>query len=146
MKKNLRYIAWTSLAMLFTLLSFHSCNENHQVVPNVYVDFSININDPEYTDLNVPGNSITVTGGVNGIIIYRISQDEFAAYDRTCTHNVEENCRVVVDENINFVVDSMCCGSKFLLLDGSVYEGEAIYPLKSYRTSFDGSTYLRVYN
>lgn len=146
MKKNHRYIIWINMVMLFTLLSFHSCNENHQVVPNVYVDFTIMLTDPEFNALNVPGNSITVTGGVNGIIIYRISQDEFAAYDRTCTHNVDDSCQVQVDETLLFAVDSMCCGSKFLLLDGSVYEGEAIYPLKSYRTSFDGSTYLRVYN
>jgi len=134
-----------SFLLIFTLATFFSCNENQQVVPNVYVDFTIMLTDPEYNALTVPGNSLTVTGGVNGIIIYRISQDEFAAYDRTCTHNVEENCRVQVDETLLFAVDSMCCGSKFLLLDGSAYEGEAIYPLKAYRTYYDG-TYLRVYN
>ncbi len=127
----------------FTILV--SCNSNHQVVPNVYVDFSIRLMDPEFNSLMIPGNSLNVTGGVNGIVIYRISQDEFAAYDRTCTHDVTENCRVFVDETLLYAVDSACCGSKFLLLDGSVAEGIAVYPLKQYRTYFDGYT-LRVYN
>ena len=143
--KNLRLmIAGFNIFLLFLLLP-SSCDENQQVVPNVYVDFTIMLSDPDYNTLLIPGNSLNVTGGVNGIIIYRISQDEFAAYDRTCTHNVDENCKVTVDESLVFAVDTACCGSKFLLLDGSAYEGTAIYPLKAYRTYFDG-TYLRVYN
>lgn len=122
-----------------------SCNDKNQIVPNVYVNFYISIYDPEFTTLLSPGNSITVTGGVNGILIYRISSDEFAAYDRTCTYNVTDNCRIVVDEDLNFATDSMCCNSRFLLLDGSVNSGPATYPLKRYQTSFDGN-YLHVYN
>ncbi len=137
----IRYILGISL-ILFTL---NACDSAHQVVPNVYVDFSIRLMDPEFNSLTIPGNSLTVTGGVNGIIIYRISQDEFAAYDRTCTHDVNENCKVYVDETKLFAVDTACCGTKFLLLDGSVSEGVATYPLKRYRTYFDGYT-LRVYN
>jgi nitrite reductase/ring-hydroxylating ferredoxin subunit len=144
MKNLLRIsIVFNIFVILFLLPS--SCDENQQVVPNVYVDFTVMLSDPEYNSLLIPGNSLNVTGGVNGIIIYRISQDEFAAYDRTCTHDVTENCRVFVDETLVFAVDTACCGSKFLLLDGSAYEGTAVYPLKAYRTYFDG-TFLRVYN
>ena len=131
--------------LLFFVLITQACNENNKIVPNVYVNFYLSVYDPEFTALLSPGNSIYVTGGVNGILIYRISQDEFAAYDRTCTYNVEENCKIVVDDSNNFAVDSMCCSSKYLLLDGSVTEGPATYPLKRYQTYFDG-TNLHVYN
>ncbi|MCF8456249.1 MAG: hypothetical protein K9H62_09995 [Bacteroidales bacterium] len=114
-------------------------------VDSVYVNFTIAVFDPEYAALLVPGNSITVIGGANGILIYRISDTDFAAYDRTCTYPVEENCQVKVDNSGVFAVDTLCCKSKYLLLDGSVVRGPATYPLKSYRTSFDG-TYLRVFN
>lgn len=131
--------------LLFFIFITQACNDNNKIVPNVYVNFYLSVYDPEFTDLLSPGNSIYVTGGVNGILIYRISQDEFAAYDRTCTYNVEENCRIVVDDTKNFAIDSMCCSSKFLLLDGSVTDGPATYPLKRYQTYFDG-TNLHVYN
>jgi len=133
------------LFMLILVVFIKGCDDKNQIVPNVYVNFYISVFDPEFSTLLSPGNSITVTGGVNGILIYRISSDEFAAYDRTCTYNVSDNCRIVVDDDINFATDSMCCNSRFLLLDGSVIEGPATYPLKRYQTNFDGN-YLHVYN
>jgi len=137
-----------SLKILLTIILLQniiSCDSKHQVVPNVYVNFYLSIFDPEFNDLAAPGNSIYVTGGVNGIVIYRVSQDEFVAYDRTCTYQVEENCRITTDDTGLFATDTTCCESKFLLLDGSVQEGPAMYMLKEYQTTFDG-TYLHVFN
>ncbi len=133
------------LTFILLVSGINSCNDKDHVVPYRYVNFSISIYDPEFVTLTSPGNSITVTGGVNGIVIYRISETDFAAYDRTCTYQVEENCQVSVDNTGVFAVDSVCCSSEFLLLDGSVTNGPATYPLKPYNTSFDG-TYLRVFN
>ena len=133
------------LTVFFISQLFFSCNDKNQVVPYVYVNFTISIYDPEFITLTSPGNSITVTGGVNGILIYRISETDFAAYDRTCTYQVEENCQIKVDDSGVFANDTLCCHSQFLLLDGSVTKGPATYPLKRYNTSFNG-TYLRVYN
>lgn len=133
------------LTLLFLVSCISSCNDKNQVVPYIYVNFTLSVFDPEFADLVVPGNSITVTGGVNGILIYRISEVDFAAYDRTCTYDIEEGCQVKVDDSGIFAVDTLCCHSQYLLLDGSVTRGPATYPLKRYNTSFDG-TYLRVYN
>lgn len=133
------------LTLFFALFLFTECNDYKDVVPNVYVNFYVTLADPEFAPLHTPGNSVMVTGGVNGIIIYRIDSEEFAAYDRTCTYQVEENCRIVPDETGLFAVDTVCCHSEFLLLDGSVTKGPAEYPLKRYQTSFDGYA-LHVYN
>ena len=142
---DLNKITKVLLTLFFIVFAQYSCNDKNQVVPYVYVNFSLNIYDPEFANLVVPGNSITVTGGVNGIVIYRVSETDFVAFDRTCTYQVEENCQVQVDESGVYAVDSVCCYSKFLLLDGSVIEGPATYPLKQYNTSFNGN-YLRVFN
>ena len=130
---------------LILIVNINSCDDKHQVVPNVYVNFYISIYDPEFIELAAPGNSISVTGGVNGVLIYRVSQDEFVAYDRTCTFSVADNCQIITDETGLFASDTICCQSKFLLLDGSITDGPATYPLKKYRTTFDG-TYLHVFN
>jgi len=95
--------------------------------------------------LSVPGGWTYVNGGSRGIIIYRVSNDQFNAYDRHCTYDSSNSCALVsVDvTNINGLDD--CCGSKFLLTDGSITNGPANLPLKKYQTNFDGQV-LRVFN
>ena len=126
-------------------VNFFSCNNNQDPIPYEYVDFTIDLNKPDYFDLKVPGNYINVTGGYRGIIIYRSSIDEFKAYERTCTYDI--NCRVDVDEYAMNMVDS-CCGSQFSLgLDGVVSKGPATLPLRQYKTIyFPNSNTLRITN
>ncbi len=141
--RRLRIFLTVSLLVLITT----NCADKNNVVPNVYVNFYVNLADPDFSTLNSPGNSVFVSGGVNGIVIYNINSEEFAAYDRTCTNNVEDNCSVTLDETGVFVVDTMCCHSEYFLLDGSVSKGPATYPLKRYRTYYDPAlTTLHVYN
>ncbi|MCX6257666.1 MAG: hypothetical protein NTW49_07215 [Bacteroidia bacterium] len=132
-----KIIFFLLIASLF--LSFFSCNKKDEV-PYVPVNFSIQLNDPDFSILNSVGNFVYVTGGVNGIIIYRVSGDQFMAYDRTCTFRPMDNCRVTVEQTHTFAVCKDCCSSKFLLLDGSVTQGPASVPLKQYQTSFNGVT------
>jgi len=146
LKMNLRRLR-TFLTVSLLLAITVNCNDKNSVVPNVRVNFYLNLNDPDFSTLNSPGNSVFVSGGVNGIVIYRIDSEEFGAYDRTCTYNVEDNCAVVLDETGVFAADTLCCGSEYLLLDGSATTGPATLPLKRYRTTFDaGMNTVHVYN
>ncbi|MEW6469288.1 MAG: hypothetical protein AB1458_10200 [Bacteroidota bacterium] len=123
-----------------------ACNREKDEVPDVHVDFYINTTDPGFIDLNSVGGWVYVTGGSKGIIIYRKSVNEFMAYDRHCTYQPSNACsRCEVDTTNNLFVFDNCCGSKFLITDGSVQQGPAHVPLKAYRTSFDGLM-LHVYN
>ena len=88
-----------------------------------------------------------------GIIVYRMTQDEFKAYERTPTYKpdscsifepVEKFTKIVVDESGIMAIDT-CSGSQYILLDGSVAVGPATYPLFAFRTSYDGET-LHIYN
>jgi nitrite reductase/ring-hydroxylating ferredoxin subunit len=106
-------------------------------VPNVAVNFSIDINNPQYVNLTVPTGWMYVTGGYHGIIIYRVSQDQFNAYDRTCTYN---NAGIVQVEKSSLIAIDSSCGSTFTLLSGAAQHGPATLPLKQYQTSFDGTT------
>ena len=113
-------------------------------IPLVPVNIIIYANDPEFINVAVPGGWDYITGGSQGIIIYRKSNDEFTALDRHSTFEPGENCRVEVDATGIKVVDP-CSDSEFLLFDGSVTKGPASIPLKQYRTEFDGSV-LRIFN
>jgi len=135
----------TLLLVLFVLALISCRKEQQGGVPLTTVDFQINVNNPAYVDLTVPGGWLYLTGGSLGIIVYRKSMDEFVAMDRHCTYQPAELCRVHVDESEVIASDTTCCGSSFLLLDGSVTEGPAALGLQRYNTNFNGTT-LRIFN
>jgi len=134
---------------IFILLSFLllvSCNGyEHETIPTVQVDFSIYPNDVTYYSLNHYGGHMYFTGGVRGIIIYRLDQYTFMAYDRACPYDWEDDDSWIWVEESGLTLIDSCCGSRFNVLDGSVVNGPAIYSLKHYSTTFDGVK-LRVYN
>lgn len=114
-------------------------------VPLSLVDISINVNNPAYSDLAVPGGWIYLSGGSLGLIVYRSGPDSFVAMDRHCPYQPADLCRVFVDESEITALDTACCHSSFLITDGSVVQGPAALNLQRYNTSFNGTT-LRIYN
>ncbi len=132
-----------STAALVLVLA--SCKKDRQDgVPLTGVDISINLNLPAYNDLMVSGGWVYLTGGSQGLIVYRFS-DEFVALDRHCPHQPENLCRVVMDEGGVTASDTACCHSQFSVLDGTVLQGPAATSLRRYNTTFNG-TVLRIYN
>ena len=114
-------------------------------VPLTPVDISININNPSYADLQVPGGWLYLSGGSMGLIVYRTSMESFAAMDRHCPYNPALLCRVFVDESQLFAEDTACCHSRFQITDGGVVQGPAAASLQRYNTTFNGTT-LRIFN
>ncbi len=133
-------------ALSFLLFITKSCKDKDDIVPYAYVNFYVYINEPDFFELNAIGNSVAVSGGVSGIIIYRVSENQFKAYDRTCTYEPSNPCELidVYEQGGPLAVDS-CCGSKFLLTDGSVIEGPALLSLREYNANFDGNA-IHIYN
>ena len=131
---------------LFISFVFFGCSKNNDSnIPLVTVNVIIHINDPAYNMLTVPGGWTYINGGSRGIIIYRASNDAFKAYDRHCTYDSSNSCALVSVDLSNITGFDDCCGSKFILTDGSVTQGPANLPLKQYQTSFDGNE-LRIFN
>lgn len=139
----------TKILVIVLLLSIFStsCKEetNNNQIPNVYVNFYFSLSDPEFASLNSIGNSVYVTGGVKGIIIHRVTFDEFTAFDRVSSYKPENFCVVKVDSVPYYAYDP-CSMSKFSLIDGAPVRGPAISPLKKYNTQFDGNMSVHVFN
>lgn len=146
------------LITIALVLILSSCNKKNDVIPDVYVDFTLNINDPQFVTLSGIGNHVIVTsqtnnGGThsagydyNGIIVYTSDIDIFNAYDRTCPHDYAVN-GLSIKVNIDFTI-AVCpkCGTTYgLSAGGTPVSGVGKYPLKNYKTSFDGM-YIRVWN
>jgi nitrite reductase/ring-hydroxylating ferredoxin subunit len=137
-------------APAFTLLLcmglFASCDKQRTTgVPPVNIDISINVNLPEYANLQVPGGWVYLTGGSQGIIVYRANAESFTAVDRHCPYQPENLCRVTVDVSNVIARDTACCHSAYLLFDGSVTQGPSSFNLTRYQTNWNGTT-LRIYN
>lgn len=136
----------TLFYMATALVLATSCKKDNTTgVPPVQLDVSINITLPEYVDLQVVGGWVYLTGGSQGLIVYRTSQDGFIALDRHCPYQPENFCRVYVDESEVIARDTACCHSAFLIVNGQPTEGPSSFPLKSYNTTFNG-TMLRIYS
>lgn len=131
----------------FIFLGFWSCskdkNNNYVDIPDVYVNFYL---QPDGIDF-LPSNSwkIYEYEGYRGVLIYRIDQFTFNAYEMTCPYDAAEECaRVQVDASGILLIDS-CCMSTYNILDGMPAGGPTTLPLKQYFTEYNGLQ-LHVYN
>lgn len=138
MIRNITYILLFIVLVTLPL----SCGKEDHPVPDYWVNFTINLESTQYIELNGIGGWAYFSGGYKGVIIYRWSFDEFKAFDRACPHHPYEACGVV-DVTDPPIATCECCGSQYLLIDGSVVEGPSKYPLKQYRTFFQ-DPYLQV--
>ena len=142
-----------SLLMLLPLL-FTGCKEPlvNPNYPTGIIDFTIDLNRPIYYDLRIVSGFMYLTANAEstsrGVIVYRLSQEEFRAYDRMPPNNPDcrdengEITRLYVD--FPFVMDD-CNDIKYNIINGELFEGEGIFPLIQYHTTFDGVP-LRVFN
>lgn len=133
-----------ALLCAFAALALTACRDTGSQIPLVAVDFTININEPQYFDLNVATGWVYITGGSRGIVIYRNSFDEFTAMDRHVPYNVQNGCAVTVADD-NVLLDDPCSESQWLIIDGTLVTGPAQASLKTYRTSW-ANPFLRIYN
>ena len=129
------------ISFLFGLLliSFISCSKTEDKVPYVPVNIQINLSNPEYINLNAIGNSIYVTGGYKGIILYRQSIDEIIAMDRACPY--DPDCSRVILDDTGIIATDTCCGSEYsVIMTGAVLKGPSEYPLRQYQCYFNQNT------
>lgn len=131
--------------VVFSVIIIQACHRQDQnSIPYVPVDIYIYASDPQFINLSVVSGWEYITGGSQGLIVYRRNADEFAAYDRHVPYHPEDNCVAEVDST-QITISDPCSGSSWLLYDGNVTRGPASLPLHSYRTAFDG-TVLHIYN
>lgn len=120
------------------IATFSHCTPDRGEDPIPYVPFSeilINLNLPAYVALKTNGGSMTIDGGVRGIILYRVDATTYLAYERNCSFQPYEACSTVDVHISNLYMFDPCCGSSFEFSDGYPLGGAAWRPLRQYRTS-----------
>jgi len=146
--------------IFFALIPYSCENEKNDVIPDVYVDFTMDLNDIEFVNLSSVFGSVYVNANTNnwgqkaagydgnGIIVFAGPAGEYYSYDRTCPHDYYTN-NLSVKVSVVDIIYAECprCKSRYALTNGGTPLSDAIskYPLKNYRTSYLGN-YLRVWN
>jgi len=135
------------VAGLILILFAAGCGkeDNHPEIPDVPVSFAIHPTSTEYNEISYIGGWIYLTGGYNGILVYRPEMTVFVAYDRACPYDFQENNARIVVEDSGITCVCPVCGSKYIITDGTPFEGPSRYVLKQYQTTYDGSL-LYIYN
>jgi len=137
--KKLTYILTISILVF-------SCNSKEDYIQNVYVDEYVNLNLPEYSELNTSGGAIFTEGGVEGIIIYHGVGDDYKVYDRNCSYQPSLSCSVIDSVNSGIAFCG-CCTSAFLISNtGESINAPALLPLKTYNWSLDDDNVMRIHN
>jgi len=140
-----------SLIITFSLL-FVSCKKKKNTqqqaehpVPYVPVDITIYPSDPLNFKLQGIGGWQYFNGGINGIIVYRKSQQEFIAIERTSSYLPDNAAAAVKVQSDNFTCKDTVSNSKWQIIDGTVTQGPAQWPLRLYSTNYDGNS-VRIRN
>lgn len=126
------------------LLSLVACSRDlsDDPIPIIpFADVVINLGLPDYFSLQTDGGFKELnTGGVRGIILYRVNSATYFAYERNCSFRPNEACATVNVHSSGLFMTDPCCNSSFNFSDGNPTGGPAWRQLQRYRTQLSGST------
>ena len=130
---------------LLFLWAFFACGDNsidnQGILPNVPVNETVYLNLPENTDLLVPGGWVYHKGGISGLIIYHVSQNNYLAYERAAPHLEPQACSRMFVENGTYMV-CPCDESKFSILNGGPLTDGIKYAARQYRVIVNGNSLI----
>jgi len=135
--------------LIAVILTFISCNSNdgdeYDLLPNIPVNQTIFLNNPEYINLQVVGGWAYTQGGVSGIIVYHYGTNSYVAFERSAPHLTPEACSRMTVEN-GIIMFCKCDNSEFSILDGSPQTDDLKYAARQYRVDVIGNQTLQITN
>ena len=104
-------------------------------------DMVCNLSLPLYSPLRLDGGFMAINSiGLRGVIVYRVNETTFRAYERNCSYHPNEAASTVEVHSSNLYLFDPSCGSQFNLSDGQPTGGPAWRPLRQYHTQVTAGT------
>jgi hypothetical protein len=135
-----RLVAWpkgllrSGLQLVAFLILFflqHSAKAQNSFPP-----VTINLNYPQYQSLKLDGGYQYINdAGIQGVILYRVNETTYIAFERKCSIN--DDAPVSVDGSSLFMKG---CNATYSFSDGYPTSGTTTQALLKYRTSLTGQT------
>jgi nitrite reductase/ring-hydroxylating ferredoxin subunit len=126
--------------LAISMLSCSNTDDGNTILPSVPVNETIFLNNPNALSLKVPTGSITIPGGIAGIIVYNFNDSQFFAWDRACPHLAPQTCSRMNVVDV-FWMDCPCDDSRFSILDGAPQSGSS-FAARQYRVIKNGNTLI----
>ncbi|WKK66316.1 hypothetical protein [Lutimonas zeaxanthinifaciens] len=134
--------------LLFFVL-FYSCdNENNEfedLLPDIPVNQTIFLNNPEFIDLQVVGGWAYSQGGISGIIVYHYGINTFVAWERSAPHLSPKPCSTMTVKS-GIIMKCACDDSEFSILDGAPMTEGVNFSARRYRVITTGPNTLQITN
>ena len=141
------FIVYITLTLV--LLSCSSDNVRYQnpFIPNYNFSITIDANLPLYSGLLSPINPIRITNenvGANGIIVMKISNTDYRAWEANCPNQYPSACSRMVIVGVN--AKCPCDDIEYSLFTGVGMDNQGDYTMKPYRVDILGPNLIRVSN
>ena len=145
-----KYSPFQFLMITIVILCLSGCDKDDGGrLPLPPLDITIDPNSTMYSEINVVGGwmylneSDGVESPSRGVIVYRLSTDQFMAFERTPPFKPDSCCNVAQTICTALVVDypyviDTCTDCKYIILDGSAISGPSSMPLSQYVTEYYG--------
>ncbi|MGV6845908.1 MAG: phosphoribosylaminoimidazole carboxylase [Lutibacter sp.] len=106
--------------LLIFIFSIFSCEKNptNDILPTVDVNVVIDLNLPEYINLQTPSNWVYANGGLKGIFIQNTGtgNPKFKAFERACPNN---DCSAPMTFDGSLKLKCSCDESEYSIIDGA---------------------------
>ena len=135
--------------VIISFFILFSCDDNgidpNTILPNVPVNETLFLNNPQFINLQVVGGWAYSKGGIKGILVYRTGSSSYVAFERACPHITPQACsQMSVKNSIKLVCP--CDQSEFSILDGSPQTEGVKYPARQYRVTLMGNNTINISN
>jgi len=144
---KLDVITMHKLFLLLVLAVFFSCekNDTNDVLPHVFVDETINLNLPQYINLQTPSGWAYTNGGIKGIVIQNtgIGNPPYKAFDRACPNN---DCAAPMNFDGSLRLKCSCDNSEYSIIDGSPQTRGNIHFAREYKVIVLNTSTLKIIN
>lgn len=118
---------------------------NNPNLPDLNFRIQLNLDLPEYNNLQYPGNSYsTYSNGIKGIVVYNINNSQYTAFELSDPNHPPSNCSAM---QVTGITAKCQCddGNEYNIVTGELTAGEGQYTLKPYRIERRGNV-IEVYN
>jgi nitrite reductase/ring-hydroxylating ferredoxin subunit len=116
---KLHIITMQKLLLLFVIVGFISCekNDTQDILPNINVNVTVNLDLPQYIDLQTPSGWAYTNGGLKGIIIQNTGlTPKYKAFERACPNN---DCVTPMTFDGSLKLKCSCDNSEYSIIDGT---------------------------
>lgn len=115
-------------------------------IPYVAINVTIYPNDPTNFDIQAIGGWKYYSGaGVQGLIVYRKTQNDFVAIERASPENPNVAASALKVQSDNFTLKDTIKNAQWQIVDGAPMNNTSKWQLRLYGTTYDGNA-LRIMN